>query len=195
MVVLLWYRRGHEGLGRTYSVLKAAALLQGRAVRTQHIQTGPWPLPRWARERLVSGWRWAGLGTEMKVALSCTTLCGPMDYTTREFLQASMLPWVAIPFSRRSSQPRESNPGLPHCRQTLYQLSHQGSPFNLQTHGGSIWGCLSPGPLNMEHSAKSGEPQEKMTSRIKGGWVLSAVQARPGGGVRSALLQHRPTRP
>ena len=22
---------------------------------------------------------------------------------------------------------QESNPGLPHCRQTLYQLSHQGS--------------------------------------------------------------------
>ena len=22
-----------------------------------------------------------------------------------------------------------SNPGLPHCRQTLYQLSHQGSPY------------------------------------------------------------------
>ena len=23
---------------------------------------------------------------------------------------------------------QESNPGLPHCRQTLYRLSHQGSP-------------------------------------------------------------------
>ena len=26
-----------------------------------------------------------------------------------------------------------SNPGLLHCRQTLYQLSHQGSPINWQT--------------------------------------------------------------
>ena len=25
---------------------------------------------------------------------------------------------------------QESNPGLPHCRQILYQLSHQGSPVN-----------------------------------------------------------------
>ena len=25
-----------------------------------------------------------------------------------------------------------SNPGLPHCRQTLYQLSHQGSPRTLE---------------------------------------------------------------
>ena len=26
-----------------------------------------------------------------------------------------------------SSQPRDRNPGLPHCKQMLYQLSHQGS--------------------------------------------------------------------
>ena len=73
-----------------------------------------------------------------------------------------MLEWVAFPFSRGSSQPRDQaqvshiaggfftswatreaqdnsllqgifltqglNPGLPHCRWTLYQLSHKGSP-------------------------------------------------------------------
>ena len=33
----------------------------------------------------------------------------------------------------------------------------------------------------MELSVKSGEPQEKMTSRVKGGWVLSAVQAKAWG--------------
>ena len=27
---------------------------------------------------------------------------------------------------------QESNPGLPHCRQTLYPLSHQGSPDLLE---------------------------------------------------------------
>ena len=27
-----------------------------------------------------------------------------------------------------------SNPGLPHCRQTLYCLSHQGSPSGILTH-------------------------------------------------------------
>ena len=36
--------------------------------------------------------------------------------------------WVALPFSRGSSQPRDPNPGLLHCRQILYQLSHKGSP-------------------------------------------------------------------
>ena len=35
---------------------------------------------------------------------------------------------VAVPFSRGSSQPRDRTQGLPHCRQILYQLSHQGSP-------------------------------------------------------------------
>ena len=39
-------------------------------------------------------------------------------------------PGVGSPslLSRGSSQPREQNPGLPHCRRILYQLSHKGSP-------------------------------------------------------------------
>ena len=32
-----------------------------------------------------------------------------------------------------------SNPGLPHCRQILYQLSHKGSPRILD-----VWPILSP---------------------------------------------------
>ena len=33
-----------------------------------------------------------------KVALSCLTLCNPMDYTVHEILQARILEWVALPF-------------------------------------------------------------------------------------------------
>ena len=55
------------------------------------------------------------------VTQSCPTLCNPMDYTVHGILQARILEWVVFPFSR------VSNPGLPHCRQILYQLSHQGS--------------------------------------------------------------------
>ena len=45
----------------------------------------------------------------------CTTLCDPMDHsppvsTVHEILQASILEWVAIPFSRGSSQPRDQTP-------------------------------------------------------------------------------------
>ena len=43
----------------------------------------------------------------MKVAQSCPTVCDPMDYTVHGILQARILEWVAIPFSRRSSQPRD----------------------------------------------------------------------------------------
>ena len=41
----------------------------------------------------------------MKVALSCPTLCDPVDDTGRQILQARILEWVAYPFSRGSSQP------------------------------------------------------------------------------------------
>ena len=50
-----------------------------------------------------------------------------MDYTIHGILQARILEWVAFPFSRASSQPRDWT-GLLHCRQILYQLSHQGNP-------------------------------------------------------------------
>ena len=43
----------------------------------------------------------------MKVIQSCPTLCDPMDYTVHGILQARTLEWVAIPFSRGSSQPRD----------------------------------------------------------------------------------------
>ena len=44
---------------------------------------------------------------KVQVAQSCLTLCDPMDYTVHGILQARMLKWVAIPFFRRSSQPRD----------------------------------------------------------------------------------------
>ena len=44
---------------------------------------------------------------EVKVAQSCLTFCDPMNYTVHGILQARILEWVAFPFSRRSSQPRD----------------------------------------------------------------------------------------
>ena len=37
---------------------------------------------------------------------SSPTLCNPMDYTVHGILQARILEWVAVPFSRGPSQPR-----------------------------------------------------------------------------------------
>ena len=42
---------------------------------------------------------------KVKVAQSCLTLCNHMDYTVHGILQARILEWVAVPFSRGSSQP------------------------------------------------------------------------------------------
>ena len=38
---------------------------------------------------------------------SVVSLCDPMDYTVHGILQARILEWVAVPFSRGSSQPRD----------------------------------------------------------------------------------------
>ena len=69
-----------------------------------------------------------------KVKMKVTQLC--LTLQTLGILQARIVEWVTFPFSRRSSQPRDqtqgSNPGLLHCRQIPYQLSHKGSPRTLE---------------------------------------------------------------
>ena len=46
-------------------------------------------------------------GFSVKVAQSCPTLSDPMHDTVHEILQAKILEWGALPFSRGSSQPRD----------------------------------------------------------------------------------------
>ena len=43
----------------------------------------------------------------VKVAQLCPILCDPVDYTVHGILQARILEWVAVSFSRGSSQPRD----------------------------------------------------------------------------------------
>ena len=55
---------------------------------------------------------WATSESESEVVQSCLTLCNPMDYSlpgsfTHGIFQARILEWVAISFSRGSSQPRD----------------------------------------------------------------------------------------
>ena len=71
---------------------------------------------------------------KVKITQLCPTLCDPMDCSlpgsfVHEILQAGILEWVAIPFCRESSQPRQSIPGLLCCGRILYHLNHQGSMF------------------------------------------------------------------
>ena len=71
----------------------------------------------------------------VKVAQSCPTLCSPMDYTVHGILQARILKWVTVSFSRGSSQPKEQT-----------QVSHIAAGF---------FTAESPGkPLLLSHSNK-----------------------------------------
>ena len=53
------------------------------------------------------------------------TDCSPPGSSVHGIPQARILEWVAMPFSRT----QESNLGILHCRQILYCLNRQGSPF------------------------------------------------------------------
>ena len=66
-------------------------------------------------------------GGEVKVSRSCPTLCDPMDYTDHGILQARILGMGGHSLMQGIFPPRGLNPGLSHCRQILYQLSHNGS--------------------------------------------------------------------
>ena len=71
-----------------------------------------------------------GWAVEVLVAQPCLTLCNPMQ-PSRPFcpwnFPARILEWVAISFTRGSSQPRDRTQDLLLCKQILYCLSHQGS--------------------------------------------------------------------
>ena len=71
--------------------------------------------------------------SESEVAQSCPTLCNPMDCSlpssmVHGIFQARILEWVAISFSRRSSQLRNWTRVSCIVGRCFYRLSHQGSP-------------------------------------------------------------------
>ena len=72
----------------------------------------------------------------MLVAQSCPTLCDPMDCSPPGSSIHEIFPGkgtgMGCHFLLQGIFPTEgSNPGLPHCRQKLYHLSHQWSPRNI----------------------------------------------------------------
>ena len=73
---------------------------------------------KWALWEIIRSWGWNThewdlcLYSDSEVAQSCPTLCDPMDCSLPDFsvhgiFQARVLEWVAISFSRESSQPRD----------------------------------------------------------------------------------------
>ena len=63
---------------------------------------------------------------KVKIAQSCLTLCNPMFYIARGILQVRILEWEPFPSTGDIPNPG-IEPGLLHCRQILYQLSHPGN--------------------------------------------------------------------
>ena len=71
--------------------------------------------------------------SESEVAQSCLTPCDPMDCSlsgssVHGIFQARVLEWIAISFSRGSSQTRKQNRVSCIAGRGFYRLSHQGSP-------------------------------------------------------------------
>ena len=73
---------------------------------------------------------------KVKVTQLCPTLCNPMGYTVPGILLDRIMEWVDFPLlldpleDLQGIFPNQgSKPGLPHCRQILYQLSQKESYF------------------------------------------------------------------
>ena len=124
--------------------------------------------------------------SESEVSQLCPTLSDPMDCSlpgssVHGIFQAIILEWIAISFSKESSRPRDrtrvshivdrrfticdlsqkANPGLLHCRQTLYDLSHEGSPSSREGNGKPLqYTCL-------ENRMKSMKMQKDRTLKDK----------------------------
>ena len=60
-----------------------------------------------------------------KAAQLCPTLSNPMDYTVHGILQARNTGVGSLFLLQGIFPAQGSNPGLPYCRQILYQLSHK----------------------------------------------------------------------
>ena len=122
----------------------------------------------------------------MSISQSCLAVCNPMNCSppgssVHGFLQARILEWDAIPFSRGSSWPRD----FLHCRHTLYPLSHQGSQPNLEFRRMLLSSCVRNGLEGEGLVGRLAKAQES-EGHAEGVWAWTGLfsQTRePAGGV------------
>ena len=100
------------------------------------------------------------------VAQSCLTLwnlvdCSPPGTFVHGDSLARILEWVAMPSSRRPSQPGIKPTSPPHCRRVLYCLNHQRS---LKT---SPRGCIKLTPCGVSRGSLN--PKEKVPQMMQDG--------------------------
>ena len=68
---------------------------------------------------------------KVKVAHSCLTLCDSIDYSSWNS-PGQNTGMGSLSLLQEIFPTQGSNPGLPHCRRTLYQLSRKGNPRVLE---------------------------------------------------------------
>ena len=116
--------RNHRGQGEVTQCFSRA--------KRRELSTSKAMLQGWWRNKTLLGERKKRkeLLTSMKgseVTQSCPTLCDPTDYSLPGSIHGFSRQeyWSGLPFpSLGIFQTQGSNPGLQHCRQTLYPLSH-----------------------------------------------------------------------
>ena len=106
------------------------------------------------------------LKVKVKVTRSCLTLSDPMNYSlpgssVHGILQVRILEWVFYSLLQGTVPILGLNPGFPHCRWILYQLSQQGNPGILE------W-------VAFPFSRGSLQPRDRtQVSHIAGGFLTS----------------------
>ena len=106
----------------------------------------------------------------MKVTPLCPTLCHSRDYTVHGILQARILEWVAIPFSRESPSAgiKPRSPGL--------GLQVDSSPAEPPEKWGGDRKAPHWGPWGMWHPLVTPTPKPSLVSGlIKLRFILSAI--------------------
>ena len=110
------------------------AYIQGSTPSNPHVLTRPecrWSLGSIMKIQVKQSHVKNALCMHAKLLQSCSTLCDPVEHSLpgsslHGTLQARILEWVAMLFSRGSSLPKD---WIPHCRKIFYHLNHRGSPI------------------------------------------------------------------
>ena len=124
-------RRPREGVARCST---GCLLLFSRSV----VSDSSWP-HQLQHTRLPCASPSPGACMRAKLLQSCLTLCNPMDCSPPGSSVHGGSPGKNTRMGCHALlqgifQTQGSNPGLPHCRQVLYRLSHQGSPAKIINH-------------------------------------------------------------
>ena len=102
----------------------------------------------------------------MKVTQLCPTLCDPMDLCSPRNSPGRNTRVGSLSLLQEIFPTQELNPGLPHCRQILYQLSRQRSPRILEWvvypfYSRSSQPRIEPGSPALQVDSLPTEPQGK----------------------------------